>query len=165
ASTMLCQGPPWQRFAIDRLGFRPDATRVIQNWTATPALLDIGRRRDLSSRSGPVRLLFLGWLDREKGVVELLEACGRLHPAHSFVLRIAGQGNASELALSLVKSRGLASIVRFDGWLTGSAVEEALMESDVLVLPSWAEGLPNAMIEAMAAKLAVVVSAVGNVPD
>jgi len=40
-----------------------------------------------------------------------------------------------------------------------------LHDSDILVLPSRAEGFPNAVIEAMAAKLSVIVNSVGNVPD
>ena len=55
--------------------------------------------------------------------------------------------------------------MRFHGWLQGAQLEHRYREADVFVLPSWTEGLPNAMIEAMAAKLAVVVTAVGNIPD
>ena len=55
--------------------------------------------------------------------------------------------------------------VNFEGWIGGRELESVLKKSDILVLPSWAEGFPNAVIEAMASGLAVIVSSVGNVPD
>ena len=55
--------------------------------------------------------------------------------------------------------------VNFEGWVGGQELESVLKKSDILVLPSWAEGFPNAVIEAMASGLAVIVSSVGNVPD
>jgi glycosyltransferase involved in cell wall biosynthesis len=68
-------------------------------------------------------------------------------------------------AIGLVEQHGLEDVVRFRGWLRGEDLEAAFREADVFVLPSWAEGFPNAMIEAMAAGLAVVVTSVGNIPD
>jgi glycosyltransferase involved in cell wall biosynthesis len=59
----------------------------------------------------------------------------------------------------------LTEVVRFRGWLQAQDLKRALADADVLVLPSWAEGLPNAMIEAMAARVALVVSRVGAIPD
>ena len=56
-------------------------------------------------------------------------------------------------------------MVRLRGWLGEAELLQALRESDVLVLPSWAEGLPNAMVEAMAARLAVVATRVGAIPE
>jgi len=165
ARKVLCQGPAWQRFAVDTLGFSADDAPIISNWTASVRLLAIGRGRSICPVGQPVRLLFLGWLEREKGIFELLEACTRLVPAHAFTLAIVGRGHAESAAREFVAARGLSDRVRFLGWVQGQDQENILKESDVLVLPSWVEGLPNAMIEAMAAGLAVVVSAVGNVPD
>ena len=71
----------------------------------------------------------------------------------------------SEEARGFVKSNRLGDIVTFRGWMGAAALRCEYTAADVFVLPSWAEGLPNAMIEALAAGLAVVVSAVGSIPD
>ncbi len=165
AQTILCQGPAWQKFAVDFLGFEVDAAPIVPNWTATPALLKIGRNRRFTNGDRPVRVVFLGWLDREKGVLELIEACRQLTASHRFHLNLVGEGNASSAVRDAVAKHRLDSVVQISGWLTGKAVDDALAEADVFVLPSWSEGFPNAMIEAMAAKLAIVVTAVGNIPD
>jgi len=165
ADTLLCQGPAWHRFAVDGLGFKPECAPIIPNWTASDALLAIGRSRRTRPSGLPVRLLFLGWLEDHKGVFELLEACRELLPSHSFQLTLAGRGDAETRAKEFVEREGLGGVVAFAGWVRGDELLALFSESDVLVLPSWHEGFPNAMIEAMAAGLAVVVSAVGNVPD
>lgn len=164
ARKVLCQSEKWQRFAVDMLGFHPEQAPVITNWTASPELLAIGSARKPRSNGRP-RLLFLGWLDREKGVGELLEACRALAATREFTLEFAGEGNQSDAARSFVAQYELGSVIMFSGWLRGDGLLSALASADVLVLPSWAEGLPNAMIEAMAARIAVVVTSVGSVPD
>jgi glycosyltransferase involved in cell wall biosynthesis len=55
--------------------------------------------------------------------------------------------------------------VRFLGWLDGERKLKELAEATIFCLPSHVEGLPNAMIEAMAAGLPVVVTPVGSIPD
>jgi glycosyltransferase involved in cell wall biosynthesis len=164
ARKVFCQSPRFQAFVENDLRFPHTDAPVIPNWTATSALLELGRRRR-PRPSGPVRLLFLGWLDKEKGIEELLQACLTLAPTRLFTLTLAGEGNMSASARDTVERAGLSDRIQFLGWQRGSAVEECLRDADVLVLPSWAEGLPNAMIEAMAAGLAVVVTHVGSVPD
>jgi glycosyltransferase involved in cell wall biosynthesis len=170
ARRVFCQSPHWQRFAQDHLGFSAADTPVIPNWTATEDLLNVGRRRlaaDSESRPDdlPVRLVFVGWLDFEKGLRELITACETLAPRLRFRLDLVGEGNSSAWARERVQASGLGDRVTFRGWLTGADLVQAFAQADVLVLPSWAEGLPNAMIEAMAAGLAVVVTRVGSVPD
>lgn len=165
ATHFLCQGPAWQRFATEALNFSPERAPIIPNWTATNNLLAIGEQRASKEKSKVPQLLFLGWLEREKGIFELLKACQALLSLYPFRLVIAGRGHAESDAKAMVEGSELAGIVEFAGWVQGDALDVLFAVSDILVLPSWAEGFPNAIIEAMAAKLAVVVSAVGNVPD
>jgi glycosyltransferase involved in cell wall biosynthesis len=164
ADKIVCQGQMWQAFAIDVLGFAPRAVAVIRNWTATRDLLEIGAGRGVR-RGLPVRLLFVGWVERDKGIFELIDACRQLDRGRRFTLDVAGEGHASSEARALVVRHGLTDVVRFRGWLQAQELKSALTDADVLVLPSWAEGLPNAMVEAMAARLAVVVTRVGAIPD
>jgi glycosyltransferase involved in cell wall biosynthesis len=165
ARQIVCQSESWRQFAIELLGFTPAEVAVVRNWTATRALLAVGSGRSSEAQS-PVRLLFLGWLERDKGIFELLEAARRLqHSGRRFVLDIAGDGSAAQEARATVARHGLEEVVRLRSWLTDAELEEALRQSDVLVLPSWAEGLPNAMVEGMAAGLAVVVTRVGAIPE
>lgn len=165
ASWFLCQGPAWQRFAVDEMGFTADHAPVVLNWTATPELLAIGAHRRPRAPGRPVHLLFLGWLEENKGVFELIEAVRGLAGAWPLRLTIAGRGHAEQEARERVASAGLSEVVHFAGWTEGEALLELFAEADVLVLPSWAEGMPNAVIEALSAKLAVVATSVGNIPD
>jgi glycosyltransferase involved in cell wall biosynthesis len=164
AQKIICQSESWRSFAVEVLGFMRSHVVVIRNWTATRDLLDLGAQR-VRRGDSPVRLLFLGWLDREKGIFELIEACRRLSNHANFTLDIAGEGDASAEIRTLVERHQLSHIVRFHGWIRGEALRATLRDADALVLPSWAEGLPNAMIEAMAAGLAVVVTRVGAIPE
>ena len=163
ARSVLCMGETWQKFAQDTLGFDAADTPIIASWTATSDLLALGGTREPTP--GPVRLLFVGWVDREKGVGELLEACRRLAKDRRFELTLVGEGNLSRTVKDFVSTNGLEAFIRPAGWRSGADLHEAYARADVFVLPSWSEGLPNAMVEAMAAGLACVVTTVGSVPD
>jgi glycosyltransferase involved in cell wall biosynthesis len=164
ARKIVCQGPVWHDFACHVLGFKTDDAPIITNWTATDELLKLGRERRTTTR-GAVRLLFVGWLNRDKGVRDLLEAFLAVAQQRSCTLTLVGEGDMSKEARGFVKSKQVDHIVTFRGWLDAAALRHEYAVADVFVLPSWAEGLPNAMIEALAAGLAVVVTAVGSVPD
>jgi glycosyltransferase involved in cell wall biosynthesis len=164
ARMVLCQGPTWRSFACDVLGFDSANAPIVPNWTATDEFLAIGRGRSRQTNH-VVRLLFVGWLDAEKGITELLMACRTLLADRPLELVLVGEGNMSEKAREFVKAQSLTNAIRFRGWLEGDALRAEYAAADAFVLPSWYEGLPNAMVEAMAAKLAIVVSAVGNIPD
>jgi glycosyltransferase involved in cell wall biosynthesis len=165
ATHFLCQSEAWQRFAVDQVGFAAGQTAIIRNWSATPQLLAIGSSKQKPEPRAQPRILFLGWLEKDKGIFELLQACSDLSATYPFSLTIAGRGHAEEAARIFVAQHSLQDQVRFVGWVKGQTKLDLLAGADILVLPSWAEGFPNVVIEAMAANVAVIVSSVGSVPD
>ncbi len=164
---VLCQGPRWQALFRDRYGLPEARCPIVDPWMASDELLRLGR--DRAATPGKLTtLLFLGALERFKGVYELLEAAALLHANPTvlpFELVIGGAGSLEAELRRCVAERGLASMVRFAGLLTGEAKLEMLRRADIFVLPSYTEGLPNAMVEAMAAGLPVVATPVGSVSD
>jgi glycosyltransferase involved in cell wall biosynthesis len=111
------------------------------------------------------RILFLGRLEAAKGVFELLGAAARLAPAHPALrLVFGGEGDADALRRKAAEL-GIGERVEFLGWVGPQARDEQLARASVFCLPSHAEGLPMAMLEAMAAGTAVVASSVGGIPE
>lgn len=166
ADSFLCQGPSWQRFAVAKLGYSVDSSPIIPNWTATEDLLRIGRTRGPQPDSRSTRILFVGWLERAKGVEELLIAARLLNEAGlDFELSLVGDGHSRVWAEAYVREHCLDHRVCLLGWQSQHELRSHLASHDIFVLPSWGEGMPNALIEAMAARLACVCSRVGMVPD
>lgn len=164
---LVCQGRRWQELFQTRFGLPRGRCPVVDAWVATDELLRLGRERRTGPRV-PVTILYLGALERAKGLLELLEAYSRIRADPSLaesVLVIGGEGPLSDELRRRVRELGLEPSVRFAGLLAGEARSRSFAEADLFVLPSHTEGLPNAMIEAMAAGLPVVVTPVGSIPD
>jgi glycosyltransferase involved in cell wall biosynthesis len=102
-----------------------------------------------------------------KGIDVLIEALGLCsRNGLDFRLRVIGEGRHRRNLQALAAARGLASRVCFLGQLpAGEAVRNQLDQADLFVLPSRTEGLPRAMIEAMARALPCIGSAVGGIPE
>lgn len=110
-------------------------------------------------------VLFLGRLGQGKGSYDLLEAAARVAPAHqSLRLKLGGDGElvaTAERAAQL----GIGDKVDVLGWVTGSDKARYLAGSYIYALPSYAEGLPMSVLEAMAAGLPVLTTPVGGIPE
>ncbi len=166
ADVFLCQGNKWRDYAINILEFDESKVQFISNWTATRSLIEIGENRRYADRKNASKILFVGWLEEFKGVFELLEAAKNLYKEDlNFHLTLAGNGNAEIDAKEFVIKNNLTKVVSFTGWVDDSGLKELLKNNEIFVLPSWAEGLPNSMIEAMASGLAVIVTPVGVIKD
>ena len=111
-------------------------------------------------------MVFVGWVTREKGVFEALEVLERVRRLHlAATLTVIGGGRDRDAFWAAVQARNLSDAVSAPGWVAGDDVQRILRASDVFLFPSHFEGLPNALIEAMAAGLPVVATRVGGVPD
>jgi glycosyltransferase involved in cell wall biosynthesis len=119
--------------------------------------------------SGQVRHLgFLARLVRTKGVFEAIQAVEVLHQEPQFgnlELRIAGSGPDFEEIERYINERGLAHCVTLAGPIYGRAKVDFLRQIDVLLLPTYAEGLPYTILESLAAGAPVVTTKVGGIPD
>lgn len=111
------------------------------------------------------RIVFLGRLESAKGLVELLDAVALLAPRFPALrLVVAGTGECAPWRAAAV-ARGIGDLVELPGWLDGAARDAELARATVFCLPSHAEGLPMAVLEAMATGCATVASTVGGIPE
>jgi glycosyltransferase involved in cell wall biosynthesis len=114
-----------------------------------------------------VRVLFLGEISAQKGTFVLLDAWQQVMRSvgvDSAELWLAGGGDL-EQARRHKQDLGLGDEVQLLGWVPPEDVEALLHASQVLTLPSFQEGQPMAVLEAMARGLCVVASNVGGIPD
>ncbi len=121
-------------------------------------------RRNLAVPEAGKMILFLGRLDRAKGIFDLADAFARLasrHPNWSLVF-VGADETRGALARAV---EGLADRVRLVGQRPVEEIPTWLAACDVLALPSYAEGTPNVILEALACGRRVVASDVGGIPD
>ena len=115
------------------------------------------------SHSG--RILFVGRLEPGKGYLDLLRALARVFaemPGASAVF--AGHGDI-RAAAQIAAELEISDKVHFTGWLSHDSMRAEYRRASVFCLPSYSEGLPMAVLEAMSHSLPVVVTPVGGVPD
>jgi glycosyltransferase involved in cell wall biosynthesis len=112
------------------------------------------------------RLLFVGRLAAVKGVAVLIDAFVEVLRSHPEArLTLIGDGAERSALEALAKRRGVAERIEFAGFRSQDEVADALAEADLFVLPSFAEGVPVVLMEAMAARLPVVASRIAGVPE
>lgn len=112
------------------------------------------------------RVVCVGRLSREKGQLLLIEAANRLAgKGIRFELVLAGDGEMRAEVESLIERYGLAGSVRITGWISSNQVREEILAARGLVLPSFTEGLPVVIMEAMALRRPVLATYVGGIPE
>ena len=112
------------------------------------------------------RLVCVGRLCREKGQLLLIEAVARLRERGvQFELVLAGDGPMRTEAEQLIAHYDLGKQVRISGWISSDEVRREILASRALVLPTFDEGLPVVLMEAMALCRPVVTTYVAGIPE
>lgn len=148
SDVILCQSQSWKQLYKAISGLPDHRFSVVPNWLDTRDLVNLAPR---SVEGDSINVLFLGWIERYKGIYDLVEAVSYCRDEFKNS-RIVVCGRGSELASVKreVAERRLSPPFDFRSWVTGMEKLTVLQQADVFVLPSHREGMPNALLEAMA---------------
>jgi len=109
----------------------------------------------------PPRLLFVGRVVYQKGLDLLLEALGSVQSS-PWQLTIVGDGSQRKLLMAQAEHLGISERIRFLGWLDSAQLLPEYQQANLFVFPSRHEGMPNAILEAMACGLPVIASKIAG---
>ena len=159
-SCLIALSQSWQDYYITHCKLSPEKVLVLINPVQLPT--QIPERRNVQV----VCFVCLGRVGQRKGSFDLLNAFAKLPIAkqQKAKLILAGDGEVEE-ARRLSKKLGIANYVECLGWMNAESCSQLLATSDVFVLPSYAEGLPMAILEAMSWGLPVISTPVGGIPE
>ncbi|MEY9133084.1 glycosyltransferase involved in cell wall biosynthesis [Bradyrhizobium diazoefficiens] len=159
SAAIIVLGGYGARVILDRLPTLRDKITILPN--ASTSASQPSRCR---SNSEPARITFLGRIDPDKGVPQLVDALGKLACRADWTATIAGSGQVQQTR-DQAQRLGIGERIDFPGWLDPSETAALLQQTDILALPSFIETLPMAIIEAFAHGVAVVATPVGAIPE
>lgn len=108
----------------------------------------------------------VGRLCEQKGQLLLVEAANKLkQEGRQFHLTLAGDGPMRADIEELIRSNELQKYISITGWISSEQVREKLLDSCLLILPSFAEGLPVVIMEAMALERPVITTYIAGIPE
>ncbi len=157
---LIALSESWKDFYMNNCGLTAEQVLVLPNPVSIPN--NVPKRVN----SNKINFVFLGKINKRKGVFDLLEAFAELAPEHreKSQLILAGSGEVEQVC-RLAESLNLKQHITFPGWIDTARRNELLSQADVFVLPSYNEGLPMALLEAMSWGLPVITTPVGGIPE
>ncbi|MFD4368326.1 glycosyltransferase family 4 protein [Rhodococcus sp. NPDC058521] len=144
----------------DRLRIPRDRVGVLYNPVRLPNR--VSEQVDLEV----VHIVTLGRLGERKGSYDLVRALAMLEPSVTERIRVSmcGDGEIGEVEAA-IEAAGISNVVTVPGWLSAEDADELLSAAQIFVLPSYQEGLPMALLEAMGHGLAPITTAVGSIGE
>lgn len=144
-----CDHPHWAKIHVVHCGLdQAFFTQTSPAIPATPNLVCVGR------------------LSEQKGHFLLLEAVQRLHAKGVRLnLTLVGDGDLRPAIEAFIHRCQLQDVVKITGWATNTEVQQYILDAKALVLPSFAEGLPVVIMEAMALRRPVISTYIAGIPE
>jgi glycosyltransferase involved in cell wall biosynthesis len=147
--------------AYIRAGIPSEKMHVIWNGLDVKKFSNIKKKPD---PSGCIRFTFIGYFGKHKGIHVLLDALNYLELNLNFRINLVGSGELLNQFKQEIAEKGLSDRVKFWGRIEN--IEDAYAETDVFILPSvWPENQPVSITEAMSAKIPVIASNSGGIPE
>lgn len=155
---IICLSESWKRAITE---FAPYSNiEVIPNAVRLPEIDHLKKNTGNS-----VQLTFLGLIGERKGVFDLLIVVERLiEDGYDINLQIGGNGEVDRL-LNEIDLLGIGHRVQYLGWICEKERDLLLRKTDVFILPSYAEGMPMSILEAMSYSIPVISTFVGGIPE
>ncbi len=158
-SAVVVLSESWRAYVIS---ISPSATvAILPNYVAVPA----ARYPDFHDGGAGVNVLFLGLIGVGKGVYDLLPAFKEAIAEVPGLRLIIGGNGEVDRAKALAVELNIQDRVEFAGWVSGEKKEELFRRAQIYVLPSYHEGLPVSLLEAMSWQLPVISTHVGAIPE
>lgn len=149
--------PTWKDFFLSLVD--EDKIEIIPNPVPLPPVVP-------DRRNSKLHFLFMGFVSKDKGAMDLLEMVNSHKSRLANKARFTLCGNDVDCGIGkFIRQNHLGDLIVYRGWVKGSEKQKMYDNHDVLVLPSYAEGLPMTIIEAMANCMSVIASNVGGIPD
>lgn len=155
----------WKDFFIS-IGIDKNKIIGLNNIITPPTENVLAKKMSVLGNRLPIKILFLGWLGKRKGIWDLLEVI----IAHKdelygkLILKFGGNDFEEEIR-SLINREGIGNIAQFEGYVTGNNKKSLLEWSDIYILPSYNEGLPISILEALSYGMPIISTTVGGIPE
>ena len=124
--------------------------------------IEVGEKKDVAGGEVP-NLLYLGRIDKNKGIKEIVSAFTKLYKEMRFRFVLCGDG-PDRVGFEEELRNIMGDDFKYCGVVAGEKKTEAILQSEIFILPSYFEGLPMAMLETMGFGLVPVVTSVGSIP-
>ncbi len=154
---VIVLSPQWKKQMEDVVGNKVKV-QVVHNSVKVPQDLETARIPEIPT------IVFMGLVCEEKGLSDLISAVTIINKKSvKFHLKVAGEGDIRKFK-RLAVDKGVGEHTEFLGWIEKKQKDALLRDATVLVLPSYNEGLPMCVLEALSYGLPVIASCVGGIP-